>query len=53
MLEMENKDSSQLNDNQNLKKNIKPLEDIVKNNLSQFKNEDIIHIFFLLKIKIY
>ena len=46
---MENKDSSQLNDNQNLKKNIKPLEDIVKNNLSQFKNEDIIHIFFSLK----
>ena len=45
---MENKVSNQLNDNQNLKKNIKPLEDIVKNNLSQFKNEDIIHIFFSL-----
>ena len=46
---MENKISNQLTDTQNIKKNKKPLEDIVNNNLSQFKNEDIIHIFFSLK----
>ena len=46
---MDNKVENQINDNQNINKNKKTLEDIVNNNLSQFKNEDIIHMLFSLK----
>jgi len=46
---MENKDNIQIKDNKDLKKNKKPLEDIINNYLSLFDKEDIIHIFFFLK----
>ena len=46
---MENKDNNYIIHKKDLKKNKKPLEDIINNNLSQFNKEDIIHIFFFLK----
>ena len=46
---MENKDNNYIIDKKDLKKNKKPLEEIINNNLSQFNKEDIINIFFFLK----
>ena len=46
---MENKDNNYIIDKKDLKKNKKPLEEIINNNLSHFNKEDIINIFFSLK----